>query len=263
MPGTQSHVPSLDGSREGFLRRAFLNPTGSDAAELAYNPELAPPLFNVIASDPVATFVDNYGLFSNPFLSVESSQTNTNLIDQGLHYGMQTANVVSLVDLPVQGWNLARLGLNGLRAVRGAEAGKNALEGAQALRGTGAFLKGAEGGEGLGRLVNRPIAVSQRGLNTVEQHLQRFGQYEPNAAMVERLRGALQSGERITGADASFYMHEMSEATMMGRGVPYAAAHQAALDRFLVSPYSVYHPEVITANPQLFNQNWKDFWGLK
>jgi hypothetical protein len=97
----------------------------------------------------------------------------------------------------------------------------------------------------------------------VEQHLQQFGPFEPNSAMIGRLRGALQNGERITGADASFYMHELNEATMMGRGIPYEAAHQAALNRFGVPPYSVYHPDVITANPGLFNQNWKNFWGLK
>jgi hypothetical protein len=93
-------------------------------------------------------------------------------------------------------------------------------------------------------------------------HLARFGNVPQNAAMIERLRGALAAGEWIAGADASFYLHEVSEATMMGRGMAYAEAHAAALGKYGVSPFSVYHPEVIQAFPGLFNSNWLSFWGL-
>jgi hypothetical protein len=58
-------------------------------------------------------------------------------------------------------------------------------------------------------------------------------------------------------------MHELSEATMMRRGMPYNAAHEAALGKYGVSPYSVYHPDVISALPEFFNPSWFDFWGLK
>ena len=58
---------------------------------------------------------------------------------------------------------------------------------------------------------------------------------------------------RRTGADANFYLHEAAEATMMGRGLGYDAAHAAALNKYGVSPFSLYHPDVIQANPGLFN----------
>jgi len=57
-------------------------------------------------------------------------------------------------------------------------------------------------------------------------------------------------------------MHEVTEATMMNKGTSYEIAHQAALSKFDVSPFSVYHPDVIKALPYQFNDNWYDFWGL-
>jgi hypothetical protein len=96
----------------------------------------------------------------------------------------------------------------------------------------------------------------------VENHLAQFGSVPQNTAMVSRLRNALASGSPVTGADASFYLHELSEATMMGRGMSYEAAHGAALAKYGVSPFSVYAPEVVTANPTAFNGNWYDFWSL-
>jgi hypothetical protein len=80
--------------------------------------------------------------------------------------------------------------------------------------------------------------------------------------MIARLRGALDEGRMIKGADASFYLHEAAEATMMARGLGYEAAHGAALLKYKVSPFSVYHPSVIQALPEHFNPNWLKFWGL-
>jgi hypothetical protein len=132
-----------------------------------------------------------------------------------------------------------------------------------AVGGTGAFLEGTAGGAGLGRVGGMSLRVSEKGLGIVEGHLARFGPVPENAAMVARLRGALESGTRISGADASFYLHEVSEATMMGRGLSYEAAHAGALGKYGVSPFSVYHPNVIIANPGAFNSNWFNFWGIK
>ena len=36
----------------------------------------------------------------------------------------------------------------------------------------------------------------------------------------------------------------------------------ASLAKYNVSPFSVYHPDVIEALPELFNSNWSAFWGL-
>ncbi|NUQ73297.1 MAG: RHS repeat-associated core domain-containing protein, partial [Polyangiaceae bacterium] len=146
----------------------------------------------------------------------------------------------------------------------GIAAGGPARGGGFASRGTGAFLESAEGGAGLGKLAGRSIKVSEKGLTIVEQHLARpqFAGAPQNAAMIVRLRSSLLGGSRVTGADASFYLHEISEATMMGRGLSYDAAHAAALGKYGVSPFSVYHPEVIQMYPGFFNSNWAAFWRI-
>lgn len=132
----------------------------------------------------------------------------------------------------------------------------------EAIR-TGAFLSGAKAvGEGLGLVAGRSLKVTERGIGIVERHLAQFGEFGPNAAMIERLKLAIKNSERITGADASFYLHELNEATRMARGMTYEEAHQAALNLYGVSPYSVYHPEVISQFPEWFNANWFRFWGM-
>jgi len=128
--------------------------------------------------------------------------------------------------------------------------------------GTGAFLEGVEGGAGLGSLAGVELEASAEGLATVTEHLAQFGEYGPNAAMLERLQEALSAGRAISGADLSFYLHELTEAELMGQGLTYEAAHAQALAQYGVSPFSVYAPEVIQAFPELFNANWFRFWGL-
>ncbi len=134
-----------------------------------------------------------------------------------------------------------------------------------AARGTGAFLAGAgaEAGAGFGKLAGRSIQVSEKGLALVEGHLARFGPSVENAAMIDRLRAALSSGSRIAGADAVFYLHEASEATMMARGLIYDVAHAGALAKYGVSPFSVYAREVVAASPHFSTSpGWVRFWGL-
>lgn len=92
--------------------------------------------------------------------------------------------------------------------------------------------------------------------------LSQFGSWPPNTAMIARLRAALSEGRAISDADAVFYTHELAEATMMGRGMSYEAAHAAALSKYGVSPYSVYHPDVIQQFSEVFNSSWRNFWGL-
>jgi RHS repeat-associated protein len=104
--------------------------------------------------------------------------------------------------------------------------------------------------------------VTEEGLGQVEQHLAQFGDHPPNAAMVERLRTALGNGGSIEGADANFYNHELTESSLMNGGMSYDEAHATALEQHGVSPYSLYHPDVIQQFPEYFNRNWRDFWGL-
>jgi hypothetical protein len=118
-------------------------------------------------------------------------------------------------------------------------------------------------GQGLGKLEGMEINVSQKGLDIVKNHISTFDSYAPNQAMIQRIESALQSGKLLTGADASFYMHEVSEFTKMGKGMGYDVAHASAIQNYEVSPFSVYHPDVIKSMPGEFNSSWFKFWGLE
>ena len=74
----------------------------------------------------------------------------------------------------------------------------------------------------------------------------------------------MKNGEKITGADASFYMHELAESHMMKDltktmdfDTAYDIAHSSALSKYQVYPYSVYHPDVMDSS---FGLVWKRFW---
>jgi hypothetical protein len=119
-----------------------------------------------------------------------------------------------------------------------------------------------QSGQGLGKLEGKELNVSQKGLNIVKEHLQNFGDFLENIAMIKRLEDALANKKKISAADASFYMHEVSESTMMKKGIDYDTAHEMALEKYNVSRFSVYHADVIKSMPDIFNKNWRKFWGL-
>ncbi|MFY0517965.1 hypothetical protein ACOMCU_09035 [Lysinibacillus sp. UGB7] len=132
-------------------------------------------------------------------------------------------------------------------------------------RKTGAYNSSYNGssGQGLGKLVGKELNVSEKGLKIVKEHLsENFGDYPENLAMIKRLENALANKQKISGADASFYLHEVSESTMMKKGVDYDTAHEMAIKKYNVSPFSVYHADVIKSMPDIFNKNWRKFWGL-
>ncbi len=109
---------------------------------------------------------------------------------------------------------------------------------------------------------NGGIRLSQKGLDLVGNHLSQFEEFGGNSGMMQRLQDAFAAGQKVTGADANFYLHEASEATMMGRGLGYDAAHSAALGKYGVTEFNLYHPEVIQANSTLFNNAWRAAAGL-
>lgn len=61
----------------------------------------------------------------------------------------------------------------------------------------------------------------------------------------------------------AFYLPELKEADLMEGRIQYTTAHQAALNFYEVSNFSVYHPDVIETLSGIFNDNWFRFWGLK
>ncbi|MCZ6919457.1 MAG: hypothetical protein O7C60_03740, partial [Rickettsia endosymbiont of Ixodes persulcatus] len=133
------------------------------------------------------------------------------------------------------------------------------------VRKTGAYNSSYNGqsGQGLGKLEGKELNVSEKGLNIVKEHLsQNFGDFPENLAMIKRLEDALANKKKISGADSSFYMHEVSESTMMKKGIDYDTAHEMALQKYDVSRFSVYHADIIKSMPDIFNKNWRKFWGL-
>jgi len=110
--------------------------------------------------------------------------------------------------------------------------------------------------EGLGKISGNTYDVTRDSIDTIKNHLDQLDYAPENTAMIQRLEQALANGQRITGGDASFYLHELHEAGLMQGGMNYRIAHQAALDYYGVSRYSVYHPEVIQAFPEWFNDDW-------
>ena len=96
----------------------------------------------------------------------------------------------------------------------------------------------------------------------VKEHLSGPFSDPANEAMIQRLETALANGDTITKADASFYMHELAETTMMNRGLDYDTAHALAIQKYDVSPFSVYHPDVINKYSSEFSAAWKKFWGI-
>ncbi|WP_201798252.1 hypothetical protein, partial [Lachnotalea glycerini] len=129
--------------------------------------------------------------------------------------------------------------------------------------GKGAYNGNIYDGSGLGKLTGKNINVTEKGINIVKQHLSGEFSDITNDAMIKRLENALANGEKISGADASFYMHEITETTLMNQGMTYDVAHGLALEKYDVSPFSVYSPEVVTEYPDLFSRGFKKYWDIK
>jgi len=128
--------------------------------------------------------------------------------------------------------------------------------------GKGAYNGNVYDGSGFGNLIGKNINVTEKGINIVKQHLSGEFFDITNEAMIKRLENALTNGETISGADASFYMHEITEATLMNQGMNYDVAHALALEKYDVSPFSVYNPEVIKEYPDLFSRGFKKYWDI-
>lgn len=132
------------------------------------------------------------------------------------------------------------------------------------MSGKGGFNGDIGNGSGFGKLEGKKINVTEKGLEKVKNHIKNNGFDAPeNSAMIDRIERAMKNGEKISQADSSFYIHELKESTLMNKGILYDEAHFTALDTYKVSPFSVYHPEVIKQNPTSWGKPWFDFWGIK
>ena len=105
--------------------------------------------------------------------------------------------------------------------------------------------------------------VTEKGINTVKQHLSGDLADEYNDAMITRIEQAYNKKLKISGADLDFYAHELYEANMMNKGMSYENAHELAKMYYNAIEFNLYHPEVIKQNPKLFNHAWFDFWNIE
>jgi RHS repeat-associated protein len=94
----------------------------------------------------------------------------------------------------------------------------------------------------------------------IEAHLGRLDYSPANDAMLARIRSAAAEGRPLSEADRNFMTHELTEADLMGRGMAYDEAHEIAGRTH--PTFANYDPEVIKQFPELFNQNWRNYWGI-
>jgi len=125
-----------------------------------------------------------------------------------------------------------------------------------------ALVNAFSGGEGGGSL-----ELTEQGINDIEKYLDGLNALDAvenadNVAMVDRLKAALLNGSPLSTADAAFYEHELTEMTYVSQGMNPLQAHQTTLGNLNQNPFQLYDPAVVEANPQLFNDNWFNYWGL-
>jgi RHS repeat-associated protein len=107
-------------------------------------------------------------------------------------------------------------------------------------------------------------------IERIEEHLRRVageqgleGLTPEDEAMLERLGQALREGGALEGADEAYYQHELKEEALRTSGMEQGEAHEKALEDLGHGSYDLYHPDVIERFPQRFNQNWRDYWGIR
>jgi hypothetical protein len=79
--------------------------------------------------------------------------------------------------------------------------------------------------------------------------------------MLDRIRDAEANGTPLSEADRNFITHELTEGRLMDEGMDYDQAHEIAGSTH--PTFANYDPEVIRQYPQMFNQNWRNYWGIK
>lgn len=95
----------------------------------------------------------------------------------------------------------------------------------------------------------------------IETHLARLDHSPANDAMLARLRAAAADRRPLSMADQNFMRHELTEAGLMNRGTVYDQAHEIAGQTH--PTHGNYDSEVIKQFAELFNQNWRNYWGIE
>jgi hypothetical protein len=115
----------------------------------------------------------------------------------------------------------------------------------------------ARAGGPIRKLTTESVQVTHEGIDTVEQHLGRFGQDDANDFMVGRLRSIANGNLEATQYDLNFYTHELTEFERykdlgweVGQPADPAEAyelwnntHTATLEDFGLKDGQLYHPD--------------------
>lgn len=96
-------------------------------------------------------------------------------------------------------------------------------------------------------------------IDNVAAHLSRMDPFEPNDAMISRIRDAISQGAPLSDTQVNFMRHELTENGLMKQGMDYEAAHAEAL--MTHPPGKNYDLDLIQENP-LFGRWWKQMNGL-
>ena len=103
------------------------------------------------------------------------------------------------------------------------------------------------------------------GLNEVRKHLTNDVDgfdFEPNKAMMEKIKEMLSNNQELTGAYKDFYEHELTESMLMKQGYGYNDAHNMALEIHNVQPQALYSPEIVQEFSKWFNKSDYEYWGI-
>jgi hypothetical protein len=137
---------------------------------------------------------------------------------------------------------------------------KRALGGAERGR-YGGYTGNERGGSPSPAVRAVPTTVTAFDLDSVGRHLARLDHSPANDLMIERIRERLAAGQELTEGQRNFMSHELTEKSLMDRGVGYDEAHEIALSTH--PPGKNYDPEVIDEYAHLFNNWWRKQWGLE
>ncbi|WP_458788637.1 hypothetical protein [Mycobacteroides chelonae] len=96
-------------------------------------------------------------------------------------------------------------------------------------------------------------------IDGVAAHLGRMDPFEPNDAMISRIRDAISQGKPLSDTQVNFMRHELTENSLMKQGMDYESAHTKALTTH--PPGKNYDLDLIQENP-LFGRWWKQMNGL-
>ncbi len=103
-------------------------------------------------------------------------------------------------------------------------------------------------------------AELRRAAQTADDHLAQLDHSPANDAMLARIRQAVADGRPLHESELNFLRHELTEARLMNNGVDYPTAHDTAGQQH--PTFGNYHPDVIDQHPELFNNRWRNHWGL-